>query len=429
MKKKSENEKPKKLTALSLGSLAGEGFHRDFGDGAATGLYVQVSFKQHGDKRDASHGFVRSWVYRFKSPVTGKGRYMGLGSCDCIGIAEARDLAKAARRLVTLGADPIEQRIANKIAERQAYVQEQASRMTFRMCVEQALPSMIGGSKSDRHRQQVRESLEAACAAFGDVAVSAIDTTMISKFLTPIWATKPTTADRTRNRIETVLDWAKVHKFRTGENPAAWKGNLEHAGFSKPDKQEHHEALPYAELPAFMAKLRARDTIGARALELLILTAARSDEIRSAPWSEFDLDKRLWIVPAERMKAKIVHTVPLSDAAVSLLQSLPGPRKGYVFKGETGQQLNTKTFGDTIRLMKADTTPHGLRSTFSTWGQEETDFDPETIEHALAHSVGTKVAQAYARGEKLGKRKLLMAAWASYCDGTVQADNVVKLHA
>src|SRR5262249_33081149 len=258
------------------------------------------------------------------------------GTCDVIGFAEARDLAKDARRLVTLGADPIERRIAKQTAERQAYLQEQASRMTFRMCVEQALPGMIKDSKSDRHRHQVRQSLEQACAAFGDVVVAAIDTPMMTKFLTPLWAATPTTADRTRNRIETVLDWAKVHKFRSGENPAAWKGNLEHAGFNKPGAQAHHEALPYADLPAFMARVRARNTTGARALEFLILTAARSDEVRSATWDEIDLNKRQWVVPAERMKAGVVHTVPLSDAAVTLLRSLPRTNS-YVFAGARGQ--------------------------------------------------------------------------------------------
>ena len=422
--KKPADEKPKKLTALSLASIKEEGFHRDQ---ECTGLYVQVSFKQRGDTRDEANGFVRSWVYRFKSPITGKGRYMGLGSCDCVTIHEARELARAARKIVTFGGDPIEQRIAKQTAERQAYLQEQASRMTFAMCVEQCLPGMIKNSKSPRHRNQVTRSLEQACEAFGDVAVSAIDTPMISKFLTPIWEATPATADRTRNRVERVLDWAKAKGFRTGENPAAWKGNLKHMQFEKPKGQKHHDALPYADLPAFMVKLRERNTMAARGLELLILTGARFDEVRSATWDEFNLDKRLWVVPGERMKEGVVHTVPLSGAAMALLQSLERTSK-YVFPGAGGGPLGTGAFGETITALKADTTTHGLRTTFSTWVDEETDFDEATREHALAHSVGTKVAQAYARGEKLGKRKLLMQAWADYADGTAEGANVVKLH-
>src|SRR5262249_50879304 len=265
----------KKLTALNLHSIKTEGFHRD---PDCTGLYVQVSYRQQGDKRDPSHGFVRSWVYRFKSPITGKGRYMGLGSCDCVGIHRAREDARWARECVTQGYDPIEVRASERAERRQAHLQEEASRMTFRMCVEQCLPGMIKNSKSPRHRNQVTQSLQQACDAFGDVAVSAIDTPMISKFLTPIWEATPPTADRIRNRVERVLDWAKAKGFRTGENPAAWKGNLKHMQFEKPKGQKHHKALPYADLLAFMTKLRERDTTGARALELLILTAARSDE-------------------------------------------------------------------------------------------------------------------------------------------------------
>jgi integrase len=288
---------------------------------------------------------------------------------------------------------------------------------------------MIKNSKSPRHRNQVTQSLQEACDAFGDVAVSAIDTPMISKFLTPIWEATPATADRTRNRVERVLDWAKAKGFRTGENPAAWKSNLKHMQFEKPKGQKHHRALPYADVPPFMTKLRARNTMAARALELLILTAARTDEVRSAIWDEFKLEKRLWVVPAERMKESVVHTVPLSDAAMALLQSLPRTGSDYVFPGAGGGPLGEGAFGETLTALKADTSAHGLRTSFSTWVDEETDFDAATREHALSHSVGTKVAQAYARGEKLGKRKLLMQAWADYADGTAaESANVVKLH-
>jgi integrase len=415
----------KKLTVMSLNALKTEGLHRD---PETTGLYVQVTFKRHGNERSAEHGVVRSWAYRFKSPVTGKARCMGLGSCDCVTIHEARELARAARKIVTFGGDPIEQRIAKQVAERQAYLQEQASRMTFRQCVEQAVPGMVANSRNDKHQRQFKASLLKACESFGDVSVAAIDSAMITKFLTPMWNATPTTADRLRNRIERVLDWAKAKGFRTGDNPAAWKGNLEHALFTKPDKkQRHHEALPYADLPAFMVRLRERNTTIARALEFCILTAARSNEVRNAKWTDIDLSKRLWVVPAEAMKRGLAHTVPLSDAAMPLLAGLDQSTT-YVFPGRDGGQFNDTALGDTLKAIGVPVTTHGFRSTFSDWAHDRATFDHETIEHSLAHGVGSKVAQAYRRGTGLEKRVKLMEAWANFCDGTAEADNVVKLH-
>jgi integrase len=182
---------------------------------------------------------------------------------------------------------------------------------------------MVAGSRSKKHAKQFKESLDRACDAFGDVAVSAIDFAMMTKFLTPIWEQTPVTADRLRNRIERVLDWAKAKGFRDGENPARWAGNLEHAQFAKPKEKNHHQAMPYADLPAFMVELRKRETNSAHALELLILSAARRSEVRFAKWSEFDLERRLWVIPAERMKVGQPHTIPLSDQAMKLLQAMP----------------------------------------------------------------------------------------------------------
>ena len=289
---------------------------------------------------------------------------------------------------------------------------------------------MVAKSRNEKHQRQFKDSLLKACESFGDVSVAAIDFQMITKFLTPIWNATPTTADRVRNRIERVLDWAKAKGFREGDNPAAWKGNLEHALFTKPEKkQRHHEALPYADLPAFMARLRERNTTIARALEFLILTAARSNEVRNAKWTDIDLNKRLWVVPAEAMKRGLPHTVPLNDAAMTLLNGLD--QSGvYVFLGTTGELFNETGLADTLKAMGVPVTVHGFRSTFSDWGHDKFGFDfHEAIEHSLAHGVGSKVAQAYRRGTGLEKRVKLMQAWADYAGGAAEADNVVKLHA
>jgi integrase len=409
----------KKLTALSLGSLKTEGYHRDR---ECVGLYVQVRPKTSGE------GVVRSWLYRYKSPITRKGRWMGLGSCDVIGIHEARDLARAARRLVTLGADPIDYRNAKTEADRQAALQHEASRMTFRMCCDQSVPGMVAKSRNEKHAKQFRESLDRACEAFGDVAVSAIDSQMVIKFLTPIWEKTPETASRIRNRVERVLDWAKAKKFREGDNPAAWKGNLEHALFAKPKGENHHEAMSHKDVPAFMVELRKQSKIADRALELLILTATRTGEVRFAKWSEFDLEGRLWTVPGERMKAGKPHTVPLSDQAITLLQSLPRDSE-YVFASRGGV-INEKALNIALNaLTNNGYTVHGFRSTFRDWAGDATTFDSETVEHALAHEVGSKVAQAYRRGSGLEKRKLLMQAWASFCSGDTASAKIVRLHA
>jgi integrase len=409
----------KKLTALSIASLKTEGYHRD---PECTGLYVQVRPKTSGN------GVVRSWLYRFKSPITGKGRWMGLGPCDCVTIHEARDLARAARKLVTFGADPIDRRNATAEAERQAALKEAASTMTFRMCCEQAVPGMVAGSRNATHVKQVKESLDRACKAFGDVAVSAIDFAMMTKFLTPIWERTPVTADRIRNRVERVLDWAKAKGFRDGENPARWAGNLEFAQFAKPKDKKHHQAMPYGDMPAFMVELRKRrDKNSARALELLILTATRTNEVRLAKWDEFDFAKRLWVIPDERMKVGHPHTVPLSDQAVALLQSMPKDG-AFVFRGR-GAVINETALAELLQGITGNgCTVHGFRSTFSDWAHDKTAHDHSTIEHSLAHQVGSKVAQAYRRGSGLEKRTLLMQQWANHCDGAAEADNVVKLH-
>jgi integrase len=390
---------------------------------------VQVAHRQKYGALDRKHGTTKSWVYRYTSPVSKKVRWMGLGSVDVIPLAEARTLAKAARRLVTLGADPIEERIRTKAAEHEAYLREQASKMTFAACAQAYLEGRLDKFRNDKHKKQWQKSLTLASKHFGDLNVGEITTPMVIKYLEPIWREVPETASRLRGRLEQVFDWAKVHQFRDGDNPAAWKGNLQHV-FEK-GKGGNYAAMPFAEVPAFMTQLRERESSSAKALEFLILTAARSGEARLAVWDEIDLDKRLWTIPAGRMKANKLHEVPLSKQAVALLKSLP--RIGdYVFPGAIeGKPLSDMALMQQLRGLDANGyKAHGFRSSFRDWAGDLGQFDREVIEHALAHKLPDETERAYRRGTALKKRELLMQSWANYLDGVAtESAGVVQLHA
>jgi integrase len=413
----------KRLTPRGVLAIKREGYHAD---SEAVGLYVQVAYRQKDGKLNRNHGVTRSWVYRYTSPVTKKVRMMGLGSCDVVTLAEARDLARHARKLVTFGRDPIEHRNATETAEREAYVREQASKMTFAACAELYLAEQLKHFRNAKHKRQWQETLKRASRAFGDLNVAEIDTPMITKFLTPIWDKTPDTGARIRGRIERVLDWARVKEFRPKDsaNPARWQGHLEHV--FAPAKSGNYAAMPYDQVPAFMARLRERDSVSARALELVILTAARSGEVRGAMWDEVDLDKALWTVPASRMKMGKEHVVPLSTPAVALLKALP--RVGAcVFPGS----VEGKPFSDMALLQQLrgldgnGFSVHGFRSAFRDWAGEETEFENETIEFALAHGIPDSTKAAYRRYRSLNKRRLLMEQWANYLDGKAAADNVL----
>jgi integrase len=412
-----------RLTPKGVLALKKEGYHAD---SDAVGLYVQVAHRQRGGKLDKKNGISKSWVYRFTSPVTKKVRMMGLGPCDVIPLAEARDLAKAARRLVTLGADPIDHRKATEEAKREAALKDAARRMTFKDCSSAYLAEHLAIYRNEKHKAQWKTSLDRASKAFGDLNVSEIDTPMVVKFLTPVWRRTPETGSRIRGRIEKVLDWAKVHQFRDGENPAAWKGHLEHVFATA--KGGSHAAMPFAEVPAFMVRLRERDSVSARALELLILTAARSGEVRDMTWSEVDLDKALWTIPADRMKAGKEHIVPLSDRAAEIIKTQP--RVGdFIFPGAVeGKPLSNMAMLQQLRGLDANGyVPHGFRSAFRDWAGDNTSFERETIEFALAHKLPDKVEASYRRSTALNKRALLMEAWANYLDGANLAENVISM--
>jgi integrase len=270
----------------------------------------------------------------------------------------------------------------------------------------------------------------------GALPVATIDTGLVMRVLEPIWAQKPETASRVRGRIESILDYAKTRGYRDGENPARWRGHLQHMLVlkSKLRRVEHHPALPYAEIGAFMLELRSRGAPAARALEYLILTAARTSEALKADWSEINLDQRMWIIPADRMKAGKEHRVPLSEPAMALLQRLHDHRDGScVFPSpRDGRPLNSDALQALLQRMgRGDVTPHGFRSSFRDWGAEQTAYPNELLEFALAHGVTDKVEAAYRRGDMIEKRRRLMDDWAAYCGGipATAGQNVVRLRA
>ncbi|MDZ5647152.1 tyrosine-type recombinase/integrase [Nitrospirillum sp. BR 11828] len=377
------------------------------------GLYLLV--------RSAEQAY---WLYRY-TPRGGKMREMGGGKArgpGAVTLAEAREWAQGLARLVKDGVDPQEQRKADEAAKAIEAQEAAARATTFKQCAMAYIAAHEASWRNQKHIQQWAATLDTyVYPVFGDLPVAAIDTALVMKVLEPIWTTKTETASRIKGRIETILDWAAVSGFRSGENPARWKGHLSHLlpARGKVRKVKHHKALPYSELPDFMARLRAQPGMGARALEFLILTAARTGEVRGATWAEIDLVARVWIVPADRMKARREHRVPLSSSAVALLeaQRKAGDRE-FIFPGSRrGSALSDMTLTKLLRRMKVDCTAHGFRSTFRDWVAECTHYQRDEAEMALAHTIDNKVEAAYRRGDLIEKRTSMMADWADFCDG------------
>lgn len=376
----------------------------------------------------------KSWVLR----LTVKGgpvREVGLGSADLLPLQGAREQARAMLQGARDGIDPLAAR-ASARAEKAA---EAARAMSFKQCAETYIAAHRATWKNAKHAAQWPATLEAyVYPVFGDAPVGAVDQAMVMKVLDPIWATKTETASRVRGRIETVLDWAAVRGFRRGENPARWRGHLERAlpPRSKTQKVKHHAALPYQELPAFMAELAAVEGLSARALELCILTATRSSETLEARWAEIDLAEAVWTIPPARMKAGKVHRVPLSPEAVALLRALTASKRAgaknesdFVFpSAKPGRPLSNMAMLMTLRRMqRPDITAHGFRSSFRDWAGERTAFAREVAEAALAHAIGDATERAYARGDLLDKRRRLMETWAGFCTSPVAVGEVVVL--
>lgn len=359
--------------------------------------------------------------------LDGKSRAMGLGAFHTVSLAEARDAAQHCRKLLRDRIDPIEQRKRELLKARTAT----AKVMTFMECADAYINAHEAGWRNAKHASQWRNTLrQYAYPIFGDLPVSAVDTGLVLKVLEPIWRTKTETASRVRGRIESVLDWATVRNLREGENPARWRGHLDKA-LPKPAKVRkvaHHAALPYDAMGDFMTVLRARAEVSARGLEFLILTAARTGEVIGAKWGEIDLEKGIWVIPAERMKARVEHRVPLSGATLSILKDIPKVSgSDYVFPGaRQGRPVSNMVFLQLLKRMRyEDITAHGFRSTFRDWAAERTAYPREVAERALAHTTKDKTEAAYQRGDLFEKRRHLMEAWAAFCGEEVGAANNV----
>jgi integrase len=392
-----------------------------YADGA--GLYLRVTPEG-----------ARNWVLRYM--LDRRPRWMGLGPLSLYGLAEARTRALDARRKRHDGIDPIEARRAQRTRQRL----DAAKAITFKQCAESYIASHRAGWRNEKHKYQWPATLNTyAYPVIGALPVQAVDTALVLKVLEPIWTTKPETAGRVRQRMENILDFAKVRGYRDGENPARWRGHLDKLlpARSKVRDVKHLAALPYAELPAFLANLRAREAIAARALEFLILTAARTGEVIGTRWNEIDLLDKIWTVPAVRMKARREHRVPLSARALAILQEMQTVRhgddgNGYVFPGpKLAKPLSNMAFLMLLRRMELeDLTVHGFRATFKTWASERTSFQNEIVEAALAHVIGDKVEQAYRRTDLFDKRRRLMSAWADFVSkASAHTAKVVSLRA
>ena len=367
---------------------------------------------------DATGG--KRWRFRYR--FDGKDRELGLGGyraragAPAVTLAMAREKARKAREHVRAGRDPLEQERAETRIP------------TFGEAADAFIEAQSPSWRNPVHHAQWTMTLRDYAAPIREKRVDRIDTADVLKVLKPVWQSKPETASRLRGRIERVLAAAKAEGHRSGENPAAWRGHLDHL---LPARQKltrgHHAALAFGDLPAFVATLREQDTVAALALEFVILTAARSGEVIGARWCEIDPDAKVWTVPAERMKAGAVHRVPLSARALAILETARAFGGEYVFPGaRPGKPLSGMAMAMMLRRMKVGATVHGFRSSFRDWAGEASTFPREVAEAALAHSVGDQTERAYRRGDALEKRRLMMEAWATFCE-TRAAGNVVAM--
>jgi integrase len=404
-----------KLTAKKVARLLRRpGRHHD-----GHGLILQVAGPNNA-----------SWLLRYQRH--GREHWMGLGPVHTVGLADARVRAKAARLQLLDGINPLQARRDAKAAAKLADVRK----LSFEQAARQYHKLHEPEWRSAQHAGQWLRSLERfAFPTLGNMDVAIIETPDILRVLEPIWQTRTVTADRVRNRIESVIDWCTVRGHRPkGDNPARWKGHLSEVlpKVKKVAAVTHHAALAYAALPAFMMRLREDHSIAARALEFAVLTAARSGEALGAKWSEIDLDNAVWVIPDHRMKAKKEHRVPLSAPVLELLRNLPREhRNEHVFIGErAGGSVSNASISRLLKRLHPGITVHGFRSAFSDWAHEATAHASHTIEISLAHAVGNAVEQSYRRGPMLTKRVKLMADWAKFATSKPVAagDNVVKMH-
>jgi integrase len=385
-----------RLSARTVQAAKKRGLHAD-----GRGLYLRVG--PTGSK---------SWVYRYR--VGDRQHDLGLGPFPAITLADARERALQQQRLRLNGQDPLQARRAATV--------EKA--MSFEDCAERYIDGHAAGWRNGKSETQWRQSLkDYVFPTLAKVPVQRVNRDMVLRCLEPIWTVKSETASRVRGRIESILDWAKARQLRDGENPAVWKGGLEHIlpAPAKLARVKHHEAMPYQEIGAFMAELRQQETVAARALEFQILTAARPGEAIGARWDEIDVANRVRVIPGERMKGGKEHRIPLSDAAVAILDALP--RSGeLIFPGLHGMSLRRA-------IGRPDASAHGFRSTFAQWAAERTSYPYEVREIALAHQVGGIVERSYQRSDLADKRRRLMDEWSRFCAMSVASGAVVPISA
>lgn len=388
-----------RLSAKRVENLKKPGLYADGGN-----LYLRIA-----------PGGSKGWIFRFT--LHGKTRDAGLGSFPTISLATARDQAEKLRKLLIDGIDPIEARKAERAAVRA----ESEQAVTFEECARAYISSHEVGWRNEKHGAQWRSTLKTyVYPVIGQLPVKAVDTTHVMQILEPIWRSKSETASRIRGRIEVILSWAKVRGYRDGENPARWRGHLDHLlpAKGKVRRVAHHPALPYPEIPAFMKLLREQEGFAARALEFLILTASRTNETLRATWDEIDWDLALWTIPAERMKGGRDHRVPLTSRALQLVSEMSDIKLNeFVFPGmKPGRPLSDMSLLMLLRRIGyGHVTAHGFRSTFRDWTAECTSFSGDAAELALAHAVPNPVEAAYRRRDMLAKRQQLMSEWGQYC--------------
>ena len=407
----------RELGPLEIKRLTVPGY---YAAGGAAGLTLQIT--PSGNK---------SWLLRVK--VGTKRREIGLGAYPGVGVALAREKAQQTRDEIVTGVDPVAQRAQNRQNIVQQQLEEKALEWTFRRCAESYIKARSPGWRNAKHAQQRENTLGTyVFPTIGDVLVRHVNIGHVTAIIEPHWTTKNETMNRVRNRIELVLDWAKARKYRTGDNPAAWKGNLDKllAVRSKVAPVVGHRALDAADLYGFMEILRGIDGMGARCLEFVILSACRSGEARLATWEEIDMDSKTWNIPGERMKSGRAHKVPLPAEVMQLLERLPRIEgETLIFPGaRKGKPLSDMTMTKVMRDMGVDAVPHGFRATFSSWCASSTSYPTEVREMALAHAIGDGTVAAYQRSDLFDKRRNLMADWAKFIDTAPASGKVIQMH-
>lgn len=409
------NQRRLRFTHRWVTTVHGTGYYYD---ASTPGLALQVTV--------GKQGLCRSFKFLYRSPISGKRRDKGLGSTSRTALADARQKVATYREMIGRGIDPLVAAAEHKAAQLRLH----ATSMTFGEAVDRYIEAKAPEWRSTKHQQQWKNTLTTHAKTLINLPVRDIDSLAVLGVLEPIWTSKPETASRVRQRIEAILDWAAARHYRSGDNPARLKGNLGPLlpKTNKIKRVRHHPALPIDQINAFVKTLHARPSVSAHALEFLILTAARTSEVRLAVWSEVSFETRTWIIPSTRMKSGREHRVPLSDRAVEILKlQSTFNTSSFIFPGQSRTDRGSLSDGALLQLIRGLSgyetyVPHGFRSTFRDWAAERTTFAGETVELALAHTIRNRTESSYRRGDQLEKRRRLMQAWATFI-GTARSQN------